>query len=136
MKKKWLFVTMLLFCVMPVLAQTGSDDGEGEEDCPELVQTALELTTDSCEEIGRDQVCYGHSSLEAESRPGDFEFNFEEPGDIEDVIEMKSLNLSPMDTAESIWGVILMKVRANLVAAQQKNVTFVVFGDVALSNEA
>lgn len=76
----------------------------GDSACPRLVRSAIDLTQNRCETVNSNQVCYGHSILEAASRPGFEDFNFEEPGDIEDVIEMQSLNLSPMDLNEGVWG--------------------------------
>lgn len=126
------------------------------EDCPVLVQEALDVTKTTCDSLANNEVCYGHSTLEAASRPGFADFKFDEPGDIEEVIEMQSLSLSPMDLTNQEWGVILMRVRTTL--AQQSSttetqgapqtapdassdsdltpqapVTFVVFGDTKLT---
>lgn len=99
------------------------------DDCPSLVQKALDLTEQNCSVIGRNEVCYGHLVLNAASRPGIENFRFEEPGDIEDVITMQSLSLSAMDVVQQVWGVILMEVQAGLSVDSQENVTMVVFGD-------
>lgn len=119
------------------------------EDCPVLVQRALDVTKTTCDSLANNEVCYGHSTLEAASRPGFADFKFDEPGDIEQVIEMQSLSLSPMNLTEEEWGVILMRVRTALAQSQQipgggtfdnsvtslpqAPVTFVVFGDTKLS---
>ncbi len=121
---------------------------EGQEDCPRLVQEALDITQTRCDILSNNEVCYGHSTLDAASRPGYPDFKFDEPGDIEQVIEMQSLSLSPMDVDQDQWGVILMQVRASLEQSAQQNtqataeptstggddpVTFVVFGDTELT---
>jgi uncharacterized protein YgiM (DUF1202 family) len=138
MRKVFFLVFMLCTSVvLPVLAQEPTEDPTAEvnsEDCPVLVQNALELTRNSCEQVGDNQVCYGHSELDAAARPGFPEFNFDAPGDVEDVIEMQSLSLSAMDTAREVWGVLLMNVQAQVADdAEQADVTFVVFGDTQLS---
>jgi hypothetical protein len=127
---------LLLSCMfaLPAVAQT-EEPVVDENECPVLVQDALELTKDRCETIGNNEVCYGHSDLEAAARPGFPDFKFDAPGDIEDVIEMQSLSLSPMDTVRQIWGVLLMNVQAQ-VEETQGNVTFVVFGDAELAAPA
>lgn len=130
-----LLIALLALAPFVVLAQSDEveePDTEDSEDCPELVQSALQLTRNRCETLGRNQVCYGHSTLEAASRPGNQGFSFEVPGDIEDVIEMQSLSLSAMDTVLGVWGVILMEVQAGLDVVGQ-DVTFVLFGDTDLN---
>lgn len=118
---------------MAVVAQDDEDNTElDNEGCPVLVQQALDLTKRNCEQVGDNQICYGHSTLEAAARPNYDAFKFDEPGDIEDVIEMQSLRLSGMDVAQQLWGVILMQVQAGLELTNQDNVTFVVFGDTEL----
>jgi uncharacterized protein YraI len=121
------------------------------EDCPTLVQEALDITKTTCDTLASNEVCYGHSTLDAASRPGFTDFKFDEPGDIEQVIEMQSLSLSPMNIAQQEWGVILMRVRTSLEEQVDQNnqiqstaeletdsmsadpVTFVVFGDTELT---
>jgi hypothetical protein len=104
--------------------------------CPLLVRRALELTRQNCEVIGRNQVCYGHLVLSAAAQPGRADFKFEVPGDIEDIIAMRSLSLSAMDILQQVWGVILMKVQAGLELDTQQNVTMVVFGDTQIDTAA
>lgn len=105
-----------------------------EAGCPVLVQNAIDLTQARCEVIDNNQVCYGHSDLQAASRPGVDNFSFEVPGDIEDVITMQSLSLSAMNIAQEVWGVVLMRVQASLDVEDQDDVTFVVFGDTELQS--
>ncbi len=134
---RWAVVLLLMVAVLSV-GTVAQDDEAGDEtedtvNCPALVQKALELTERNCELVGQNQVCYGHSILEAAGRSGLPTFSFEEPGDIEDVIAMQSLSLSAMDLTSQVWGVILMQLQAGLEAADQNNVTFVVFGDTELN---
>ncbi|MBC8100752.1 MAG: SH3 domain-containing protein [Armatimonadetes bacterium] len=106
------------------------------EDCPALVQEALDLTQTRCEAIDNNEVCYGHSNLEAASRPGFNDFDFSKPGDIEDVIAIGSLSLGAMDTLREEWGVLLLSVQAQVAALTQGELTFVIFGnsDLAAQN--
>lgn len=126
---------------------TTPDPRDDLEDCPTLVQEALDITKTTCDTLANNEVCYGHSTLDAASRPGFPDFKFDEPGDIEQVIEMQSLSLSPMNVAQQEWGVILMRVRTSLEEAAETQpteepdgetastdpVTFVVFGDTELT---
>lgn len=102
--------------------------------CPRLVRKALDITQTRCTIVGTNEVCYGHSVIEAASRRE--EFNFDEPGDIEDIIALQSLSLSTMDVVQEIWGVMLMEVRAGLQIDTQDSVTMVFFGDTRLEAAA
>lgn len=105
-----------------------------DPNCPQLVRKALDLTKSNCTILGRNQVCYGHSEIEASSR---FEaFRFERPGDIEEVISLQSLSLSAMSIAQQVWGVMLMQVQAGLQLDSPDNVTMVFFGDTELNTRA
>lgn len=103
-----------------------------DDACPQLVRRALDITQASCELVGRNQVCYGHSTLSAAWRPAPREIKFDEPGDVEDVIEMQSLSLSPMDFVRDVWGIILLEVQAGLAVTDQQDVTMILFGDAQL----
>lgn len=138
MKWQLCMLLFLLFSLAPLVVSAQSDDeGKPEEDaCPVIVREAIDRAKLSCAGVGSNQVCYGHSTLQAGARPGIDSFNFEAPGDIEDVITMQSLSLSAMDAAREIWGVVMMNVQASLETSDQKDVTFIVFGDTDLESRA
>jgi len=105
-----------------------------DPNCPNLVRKALDLTKTNCTVLGRNQVCYGHSEIQASSR---FEsFRFDKPGDIENVISLQSLSLSAMSLAEQVWGVMLMEVQAGLRLDSDDSVTMVFLGDTTLNTYA
>jgi hypothetical protein len=128
-------LTVVLLTSLLTLSTPGNaqqSDATPEPSCPQLVRQALELTRQNCEVIGRNQVCYGHLVLSASAQPGREDFKFEAPGDIEDIIAMRSLSLSALDVLQQVWGVILMQVQAGLELDAQQNVTMVVFGDTQI----
>ncbi len=102
-------------------------------DCPEIVQTALTAAEQFCTETGRNQACYGHVALTAELAAD--ASAFDEAGDIVDVALVESLRLNPLDEAAGEWGVALMNLQANLPdTLPGQNVTFLMFGDVEITN--
>lgn len=129
----------LLLGVSIVSAQQNGDD-----ECPALVEEALEKTADNCDATSTNEVCYGHNDLEADAQGGIDELNLSKPGDREDITRVRAVRLSAMDEVHDLWGVALMQVRALLTRlnttlpdgrpAQPEDVTFVLFGDVALEN--
>jgi len=125
---KYALLLMLFSITFHALAQT--------ETCPEIVERALRITEESCDETGNNQVCYGHFSLEADPYVNDESFEFEEPGHRQQINALRSLRLSAMDELLGTWGIALMEVEAALETGAAEDVTFVMFGDVELNNPA
>lgn len=120
-------VLVMLMAVLPLQAQ--------DDECPSLVETALTATDSVCDATGRNQVCYGNISVLATAREGVDDFVFEQQGDIVDVVAVDKLALSSMNTDTEEWGVILMRLQANLPdTAPGQNVTLLLFGDVEIEN--
>jgi hypothetical protein len=118
---------IILMAAAPVLAQ--------DDDCPAIVQTALSETEDVCSSTARNQVCYGNIQLEAIARESAPALSFSQPGDIIDAIDVQSLHLSPLSETGKTWGIAMMKLQANLPnTLPGQNVTFVLFGDVEVTN--
>ncbi len=106
-------------------------------DCPAIVREALEAVDSACTDTGRNQACYGNITLSAEPQADVQDFVFDKAGDRVGLNIVKSLTLSPMDTAAQVWGVALLRVQANLPdTLPGQNVTFLLFGDVAIDNAA
>lgn len=121
----------LLLLALPVLGQSSETNS-----CPQIVTTALDITDEACSAIDRNEVCYGHALIEA-SVLADVDSGFTTAGDRVNLDDLRSIRLSPMDERDGVWGVSLMRLQASLPDdAPGRNVTLVVFGDVALENQA
>lgn len=106
-------------------------------DCPTLVEFALKSTDEFCPDTGRNQACFGHVNLSVEAQPDADNFEFVNVGDIVNVAEISSLRLSTLDTSAGAWGVVLMRLQANLPdSTPGQNVTFMLFGDTEIRNNA
>jgi hypothetical protein len=128
MRQRILWVSLgIVLCVAPlVLAQ----------DCPPLIESALASVADACQDINRNEVCYGNTQLAATARDGAPEFVFERTGDLARLQDIQSLQLT-QDLAAEQWGVALIRAQANLPdTLPGQNVTFVLFGDVELRDES
>lgn len=109
--------------------------GNTATQCSALVQAALSSTDSQCSDTSRNQACYGHVLNEAVSRPEVETFVFDERGDKVLLQDVVSIDLSPLELTEELWGVVLMQVQANLPdALPGQNVTFILFGDVQVEN--
>jgi uncharacterized protein YraI len=132
---KYILVIAFVFMTVLVVSQPIlSENVHQEDECPTVIQAAIDATDLICEGTGRNKVCYGHIQLEAQPQPGISGFTFNEPGHLADVAEVQSLHLSPLEVEEDIWGIALMKLQANIPASQLEDITLLVFGDVMLEN--
>ena len=129
--KRILLFLVLLFATSLTLTSIA------QFDCPTLVEAALTSTDTFCLDTGRNQACFGNINLSAEAQPDAGDFKFVEVGDIVDVAAIRSLRLSALDTSAGAWGVVLMRVQANLPdSTPGQNVTFMLFGDTEIRNVA
>lgn len=106
-------------------------------ECPELVTSAVTLTKSLCEETGLNQICYGHLDMEVQPRWSGVELDFAEPGDIAEVVDIQSLELSAMDVDTGRWGMVLIQVEVineDGSVSDEDNVQILLFGDVQLSD--
>lgn len=129
MNYKMVSIFLLLIWVLS-FGVTAQDDDSA---CPTIVEEALVAVSELCAETGRNEACYGNSTLLAVPQPGITDLRFENPGDITDVAKIASLNLSDLDEGVPEWGVAMMRLQANLPDTMPgQNVTFLLFGDVEL----
>jgi uncharacterized protein YgiM (DUF1202 family) len=116
----------LLLSISTALAQS---------DCEALVKAALETADSACDDTARNQACYGNVILTATPREDAADFHFQKAGDIADIANLQSLTLSSMSLTDETWGVALLKLQANLPdTLPGQNVTFLLFGDVSLTD--
>lgn len=126
--RKWAWVTSLLLSVTVVAAQ---------DTCPTVVQDALTALDSKCQTTERNQACYGNIALTAVPQEGVTEFKFDTIGDIENLEEINTLDLAPLDPVLGQWGLVMMRVQADIPdSLPGQNVTFILFGDVTIQNAA
>ena len=117
----------VLMCFTTVLAEAST--------CSADVQKAMATVQQDCGATGRNQACYGYVALSATPRAGVQNFTFSHEGDVVNVADLSSLQLTPFDPVKNTWGIALMKLQANLPdALPGENVTFLMFGDVKITN--
>lgn len=103
--------------------------------CPEIVKTAFQQTAAQCARTGRNKTCYGNLAARVSFNTGFENAKFEKPGDVVDLNAIRSLSLSPMDLDAPAWGVILMRLQANLPDSEPNEaVTMIIFGSVTVTD--
>jgi hypothetical protein len=122
-----LLLALLLLATAPVVF--------AQDDCPSIVQAALQAVDNACSATTRNQVCYGNIALSATPRSDAGSLVFEKAGDRANVADIQTLQLSSMSLTDDSWGVALMELQANLAdTLPGQNVTFLLFGDVQIDN--
>jgi hypothetical protein len=123
--------TLLILCIAPVVAlgQTGS--------CPALVASAIDAAGVECKGLERNQVCYGNIRVGATSVTDASDFVFETPGNLVNAADVRSLDLSPMNTASGEWGIVVLNLQANYADdSPLDNVNMILIGDVSFDAAA
>ncbi len=112
------------------LALTVSMAAAQPDQCPPIIQTALAQVGNSCASATRNTVCYGNISLNAEAQSDVTQFTFGTVGDTINLADLRSLQASPLDEKNNLWGVAVLTVQANLPdTLPGQNVTVLVYGD-------
>jgi len=106
--------------------------------CEMLIDDIVNTLDSVCEATGRNQVCYGNLQIQVQPRldlPADTPFTFEREGDIANIADIESMQLSPLNLEQGVWGLALMQVQADLPETLPgQNVTILFFGDVQVIN--
>lgn len=94
--------------------------------CPAFVEAAINLVGTTCGELGRNELCYGNNSIDAEFTTA---AQFDLPGDRANLTDLSRLVTAPLLPDENIWGVAVLSVQADLPdALPGQNARFIVFG--------
>lgn len=122
------FILLIVFSFnisQPVLSQD-----EASSDCAPLVEEALQVLGSSCAEVGRNEVCYGHTMVNATFRDDAVDVRFSSSGDISPLIDIDTLVTEPIDLDAGTWGVAMMRLQADLPDSDDdSSMTLVLFGD-------
>lgn len=129
-----LTLAWVVAALMMSLSPFAAAQSETPDNCPEIVQLALDNVDALCGMLGEGQACYGHVLVDASPHVGVEALNFSQEGDIEELLRLRAIRLSPMDTLSGMWGVALMKLRAYMDYADPEPVTFLLFGDIDIEN--
>lgn len=99
--------------------------------CDTATSEVIEIVEYVCSELDNNQVCYGNFEVGADLQE-DIElpdFNFETPGDLADLENIKSIYLSALDPEADIWGIAQMLLLASTSKGTQE-LNLLLFGDV------
>lgn len=104
--------------------------------CRALIEKAMQVSNNTCDQIDSNKVCYGNDTITAEFAPGTTQ-QLLARGDIADINQVRRLSASPLKLDSGEWGVAVLKVIANLPRSQPgQTVTMIVFGNTTLDNQS
>jgi LysM repeat protein len=102
--------------------------------CDQLIEIALSQTQAVCDAVGRNQVCYGHDSVQAIPQES-ASIQFVQQGDLAPLDDIRSITTAALDTASETWGIALLKAQSNLPdTLPGQNVTLLLFGNAQLDD--
>lgn len=102
--------------------------------CPVYYQRAVTQAETACDDINRNQACYGNNAVNLIPFSNDTEINFAVPGDLADVEVIRVLSLSALNTESGEWGISMMRLLANINPSNTDDVTLLLFGDVEMED--
>lgn len=122
----------LIFHVVLLLQMVLIVSGQSD-DCPAEIDQALDTTNEICFGTGRNQVCYGNNNVEITPYE-EIQLEFDAPGDIAALEQIRTLSLSALDVENGQWGIALIRMLANLNPSESEDVTVLLFGDVEIED--
>jgi hypothetical protein len=104
--------------------------------CQELIAKAMQASERSCDRTGPNQACYGNTVVTADLLP-DTPQRFSQRGDVVGIDRLLRLSAAPLDLAQQVWGVAVLRLIANLPRSLPgETVTMIVFGNTTLGSQA
>ena len=105
--------------------------------CPALVEQAIRVVDAVCDDLGRNQACYGNVLVNATDVDESTIETFISSGDIVDVAQINRLTTAALDVDAETWGVAVMALQANLPdTLPGQNVLFVLYGDASIESDS
>ena len=124
---KTIRVWCMVVCVVLAAGWPSSPAAAQNLECPQTVLLALARAGTVCREITPNQACMGNGTVEAALESGTFAV----PGDVVPVGALRELHTG----GGAEWSVVTLKIQADLIDAQQRSITLLLFGEVAITND-
>ncbi len=105
------------------------------DECPALVQEALDQLGQNCNALDRNSACYGYNRVDATFTEAVEDTFFSQPADRSALTQLQTVETAPLDLSEEFWGIAVLNVQANIPnTLPGQAVTFILLGDVAVDN--
>ncbi|MBZ0288789.1 MAG: hypothetical protein K8I30_14320, partial [Anaerolineae bacterium] len=130
MTKIALLVSLLLVILAPAFGSA-----QDSIQCPTLVNKAFESLGQSCDNLDRNNACYGYNRVDATFREAVADDFFTQSGDTTELTPLETIHTYGLDEALERWGIALMRVQANVPnTLPGQAVIFMLLGESAAQN--
>ncbi len=122
---------LMIFCLLTITWQSVAQPNE----CADLVERAILALADNCDSLDRNSACYGYNAVSAvfsQIVPTDY---FTRPADRAGLLDLLSIQTTPLDVDADRWGIAVMSMQANLPnTLPGQAVTVLLLGDSTIQN--
>lgn len=107
----------------------------GQDNCPLLVERALQSVNDNCSDMDRNTACYAYNQVQATFLRAVADDFFTQPSDRTDLTYLDTLHTTALDEENDRWGIAMMSVQANVPnTLPGQAVVFMLMGDAQIEN--
>lgn len=107
----------------------------GQDGCPALIERALQAVSDNCSNVDRNTACYAYNQVQATFLNDVDNELFSQPADRAELTFLNTIQTTPLDEANDIWGIAMMSVQANVPGTLPgQAVIFMLMGDTQVEN--
>lgn len=128
-------LTMISVLLIVALAATLPAAAQGGDSCLANVLLAQGRAGAVCANMENNTACYGNGAITAEFQPGVTDVSFEQPGDTANVGVLRQVMVTSDGDDVRDWSMALLLIQANLPDTQQRNISVMLFGDAAITNQ-
>jgi hypothetical protein len=133
MLKDFMMIRKMMLIAMGMLLSISL--AVGQQVCSALVEQALQAVDDNCNDLIRNTACYAYNQVQAtffQDVSNDF---FSNPADRADLTYLDTIQTTPLDEDNDLWGIAMMSVQANVPnTLPGQAVIFMLMGDVQVEN--
>lgn len=124
------FILGSVILLFPTYSHAQDDDSQ-DNLCASIVTDALQTVGSSCTEIGRNEICFGHQTIQVEWQD-DVASAFETSGDRIPTTSIQSIGTSAINPETGDWGMTLMLAQSDFPDDEESAMTYALMGNAQI----
>jgi hypothetical protein len=125
---------LLFFIIVIILLSVVGINAAQENTCEIQESDLATIVSTVCSAVGENEVCYGNLLVNLVPQAAAPDLNFNTPGDMAGLNNVRSLFLSALNESNDTWGIAQMRLLA-VTSHGAQEVLLLLFGDVRVDNE-
>lgn len=122
---------LIIFCLFTITWQSMAQPNT----CADLVERAILALEDNCDSLDRNSACYGYNAVSAVFSQIVSSDYFTRPADRAGLLDLLSIQTTPLDVDTDRWGIAVISMQANLPnTLPGQAVTVLLLGDSMVEN--